>query len=56
MMQVNPDVIGILEEAGLKFVGRDETGRRMEVSFLPNDIFVKGCLISGFSTYDFCRS
>lgn len=33
IMQVNPDVIGDLEEAGLKFVGRDESGKRMEVSF-----------------------
>lgn len=37
---MNPDVIGNLEEAGLKFVGRDETGRRMEVGFLPSDILV----------------
>lgn len=31
--QVNPDVIGILEEGGLKFVGKDESGNRMEVCF-----------------------
>ncbi|XP_006574537.1 CTP synthase-like isoform X2 [Glycine soja] len=29
--EVNPDVIGTLEEAGLKFVGKDESGKRMEV-------------------------
>lgn len=29
--QVNPDFIGKLEGAGLKFVGSDESGRRMEV-------------------------
>jgi len=33
IMQVNPDVIGTLEEAGLQFVGKDESGKRMEVSF-----------------------
>lgn len=31
LRQVNPEIIGKLEEAGLKFVGRDETGKRMEV-------------------------
>ena len=30
-MQVNPEVVGMLEEAGLKFVGKDESGQRMEV-------------------------
>lgn len=30
--QVNPDMISQLENAGLSFVGKDETGRRMEVS------------------------
>jgi CTP synthase len=34
MVQVNPEFIEILEESGLKFVGKDETGKRMEVSFL----------------------
>lgn len=32
-MQVNPDVIGSLEEHGLNFVGKDESGKRMEVGF-----------------------
>lgn len=40
--EVNPDVIGILEEAGLKFVGRDETGRRMEILELPTHQFYVG--------------
>lgn len=31
LRQVNPEIIGDLEEAGLKFVGKDETGKRMEV-------------------------
>lgn len=31
IMQVNPELIGKLEEAGLKFVGKDESGKRMEV-------------------------
>lgn len=34
ILQVNPEVIGALEEAGLKFVGKDETGKRMEVGLL----------------------
>lgn len=34
---MNPEVIGVLEEAGLKFVGKDETGKRMEVGFLSID-------------------
>lgn len=35
MLQVNPNLVNALEEGGLKFVGRDETGERMEVNFLP---------------------
>lgn len=30
-LQVNPDMVDVLEAAGLRFVGKDETGRRMEV-------------------------
>lgn len=30
-VQVNPDLISQLESAGLSFVGKDETGKRMEV-------------------------
>ena len=30
-MQVNPDMVDKFEAAGLHFVGRDESGRRMEV-------------------------
>lgn len=33
-VQVNPDMILQLEDAGLSFVGKDETGRRMEVRTL----------------------
>ncbi|KAL4310025.1 hypothetical protein GQ457_01G051230 [Hibiscus cannabinus] len=40
--EVNPDVIGFLEEAGLKFVGKDETGKRMEVLELPGHPFYVG--------------
>ena len=29
--EVNPDLVPKLEAAGLQFVGRDETGERMEV-------------------------
>lgn len=31
MVQVNPHMVGVLEEGGLKFVGKDESGQRMEV-------------------------
>lgn len=34
MVQVNPVMVGALEKAGLKFVGTDESGKRMEVSYL----------------------
>ncbi|OMO82065.1 CTP synthase [Corchorus olitorius] len=40
--EVNPDVIGVLEEAGLKFVGKDETGKRMEVLELPGHPYYVG--------------
>ncbi|KAK4273256.1 hypothetical protein QN277_021695 [Acacia crassicarpa] len=40
--EVNPDVIGTLEEAGLKFVGRDESGKRMEILELPSHPFYVG--------------
>ncbi|XP_073110653.1 uncharacterized protein [Elaeis guineensis] len=33
--EVNPDMIMELERAGLAFVGKDETGRRMEILELP---------------------
>lgn len=29
--QVNPDMVPEFENAGLQFVGKDDTGRRMEV-------------------------
>ena len=29
--EVNPELVPRLEREGLKFVGRDESGRRMEV-------------------------
>ncbi|KAH9703507.1 CTP synthase [Citrus sinensis] len=40
--EVNPEVIGVLEEAGLKFVGKDETGKRMEILELPSHPFYVG--------------
>ncbi|XP_028781945.1 CTP synthase isoform X2 [Neltuma alba] len=40
--EVNPDVIGTLEEAGLTFVGRDESGKRMEILELPSHPFYVG--------------
>jgi hypothetical protein len=30
-VQVNPEMVPELEKAGLSFVGKDESGRRMEV-------------------------
>ncbi|KAG2402971.1 uncharacterized protein HKW66_Vig0247590 [Vigna angularis] len=40
--EVNPDVIGTLEEAGLQFVGKDESGKRMEILELPSHPFYVG--------------
>ncbi|KAK1293899.1 hypothetical protein QJS10_CPA16g01619 [Acorus calamus] len=40
--EVNPEWIGKLEEAGLHFVGRDESGERMEILELPNHPFYVG--------------
>lgn len=48
-MQVNPDVIGILEEAGMKFVGKDDSGRRMEVGFLLVLCSLEGKHLSEFT-------
>ena len=33
--EVNPEKVDEVEKAGLKFLGRDETGERMEVAELP---------------------
>lgn len=43
--EVNPDVVDEVHEAGLKFVGRDESGERMEVAELPRSQhpFYVGC-------------
>nr|KYP32365.1 CTP synthase [Cajanus cajan] len=40
--EVNPDMISQLENAGLSFVGKDETGRRMEIIELPGHPFYIG--------------
>ncbi|KAH1148982.1 hypothetical protein GYH30_043565, partial [Glycine max] len=40
--EVNPDMISPLENAGLSFVGKDETGRRMEIVELPSHPFFIG--------------
>ncbi|KAJ4967960.1 hypothetical protein NE237_014661 [Protea cynaroides] len=40
--EVNPDVVDKLEEAGLKFVGKDESGKRMEILELPSHPFYVG--------------
>jgi CTP synthase len=36
--EVNPDMITSIEAAGLEFVGRDESGMRMEVFELPRSV------------------
>ena len=43
--EVNPDIVDDLEAAGLKFVGKDETGKRMEIIELPRDVhpYYLGC-------------
>ncbi|KAL9239743.1 hypothetical protein vseg_014037 [Gypsophila vaccaria] len=40
--EVNPNMISALEEGGLKFVGRDETGLRMEILELPGHPYYVG--------------
>ncbi|MCH86400.1 CTP synthase, partial [Trifolium medium] len=40
--EVNPDVIETLEEAGLKFVGKDESGKRMEILEHPSHPYYVG--------------
>ncbi|KAH9768127.1 CTP synthase [Citrus sinensis] len=51
--EVNPEAIGVLEEAGLKFVGKDETGKRMEVGFLS--IRIKLCILELYSLSVVCH-
>ena len=36
--EVNPDMVPELEAAGLRFVGKDETGQRMEIIELPTSV------------------
>ncbi|XP_076952249.1 uncharacterized protein LOC143625917 [Bidens hawaiensis] len=40
--EVNPEIVGDLEKAGLRFVGRDESGQRMEILELPSHPFYVG--------------
>ncbi|XP_044496786.1 CTP synthase-like isoform X2 [Mangifera indica] len=40
--EVNPDMIATFENAGLSFIGKDETGRRMEIVELPNHPYYIG--------------
>lgn len=47
--QVNPEMVPELEKAGLSFVGKDESGKRMEVYILVKTvalIFTKGLRVS----------
>lgn len=43
--EINPDLVDSIHDAGLKFVGRDETGTRMEVAELPRSVhpYYVGC-------------
>lgn len=55
IVQVNPDMVSQLEKAGLLFVGKDETGSRMEVSislYLPKYccVFKPKWLDKGFTS------
>ena len=40
--EVNPELVPRLEREGLKFVGRDESGRRMEIVELPGHPYFVG--------------
>ncbi|KAL2268263.1 hypothetical protein VTJ83DRAFT_3109 [Remersonia thermophila] len=40
--EINPDLVPQLEEAGLRFVGKDETGQRMEIFELKDHPFFVG--------------
>ncbi|KAM0846337.1 hypothetical protein ACQ4PT_055745 [Festuca glaucescens] len=40
--EVNPEMVPELEKAGLSFVGKDESGRRMEIIEIPNHEFFIG--------------
>lgn len=40
--EVNPDLVNALEEGGLKFVGKDESGERMEILELPGHPYYVG--------------
>ncbi|KAL2934802.1 CTP synthase [Bienertia sinuspersici] len=40
--EVNPNFVGALEDGGLKFVGRDDTGERMEILELPGHPYYVG--------------
>jgi len=41
--EVNPEMIHLFEEKGFKFVGKDETGRRMEIIELKGHPFYVAC-------------
>uniref|UniRef100_A0A803LF84 CTP synthase n=1 Tax=Chenopodium quinoa TaxID=63459 RepID=A0A803LF84_CHEQI len=40
--EVNPNLVNALEDGGLKFVGRDESGERMEILELPGHPYYVG--------------
>ncbi|KAG6791436.1 hypothetical protein POTOM_000555 [Populus tomentosa] len=40
--EVNPDMVSSLEDAGLSFTGKDETGQRMEIVELPSHPYYIG--------------
>lgn len=38
--EVNPEKIGEIEAGGLEFVGRDESGLRMEIAEIPRESYI----------------
>ncbi len=43
--EINPELVGQLESAGLRFVGKDETGERMEIFELKDHPFFVGMFL-----------
>ncbi|CEG76265.1 Putative CTP synthase [Rhizopus microsporus] len=41
--EVNPEHVAKFEAAGLRFVGKDETGQRMEIVEMDNHPYFVGC-------------
>lgn len=48
--EVNPEKINEIEKGGLEFVGRDETGQRMEIAEIPREQRRSECSFSWICT------